>query len=116
MLRLIEIRSYKLTPGGGARFHELVTNLSMPLLRAQNMEVVAFGQSLHDPDAYFLVRAYNDLEHLRSSQDALYSSDAWRLGPRQSIVELIESDWNIVLWLTAAAVDALRQSVRSEGS
>ena len=80
------------------------------------MEVVAFGQSLHDPDAYFLVRAYNDLEHLRSSQDALYSSDAWRLGPRQSIVELIESDWNIVLWLTAAAVDALRQSVRSEGS
>jgi NIPSNAP len=113
MLRLIEIRSYKLKPGSGARFHELVVNQSIPLLRAQNMEVVAFGPSLHDPDAYFLLRAYDSLEHLRSSQDALYSSSAWRDGPRQSIIELIESDWNVALWLTPQAVAAIRESVRS---
>ncbi|MEP6996677.1 MAG: NIPSNAP family protein, partial [Betaproteobacteria bacterium] len=80
---------------------------------AVNMEVVAFGVSSHDPDAYFLMRAYDNLEHLRSSQEAFYSSDAWRKGPRQSIVELIESDWNVVLWLSTQAVDALRESAFS---
>jgi hypothetical protein len=114
--RLVEIRSYKLKPGSGARFHDLVTNQSMPLLRERNMDVVAFGPSLHDPDAYFLVRAYDSLEHLRSSQEAFYSSDAWRMGPRQSIIELIESDWNVVLWLSPQAVAAMRESVHSVAS
>jgi len=116
MKRLVEIRSYKLKPASGARFHELVTNQSMPLLRERGMEVVAFGPSLHDPDAYFLMRAYDSLEHLRSAQEAFYSSDAWRKGPRQSIVELIESDWNVVLWLTPRAVAALRESVHPGAS
>jgi hypothetical protein len=72
--------------------------------------LVAFGPSLHDPDAYFLMRAYDDPEHRRSSQEAFYSSDAWKMGPRQSIIELIEGDWDVVLWLTRAAVDAMRRS------
>jgi len=88
----------------------LVVTQSLPLLREHGTEVVAFGQSVHDPDAYFLVRAYDSLDHLRSSQDAFYSSAAWKSGPRQSIIELIETDWDIVLWLTRAAVDAMRSS------
>jgi hypothetical protein len=110
MQRLVEIRSYKLKPGTGAKFHDLVTKQSLPLLRERNMDVVLFGPSLHDPDAYYLVRAYDSLEHLRSSQEAFYSSDAWRKGPRQSIIELIESDSNVVLWLTPQAVAAIRES------
>jgi NIPSNAP len=110
MQRLVEIRSYRLKPGSGSKFHNLVVTQSLPLLREHGTEVVAFGQSVHDPDAYFLVRAYDSLDHLRSSQDAFYSSAAWKSGPRQSIIELIETDWDIVLWLTRAAVDAMRSS------
>jgi len=110
MQRLVEIRSYRLKPGSGSKFHNLVVTQSLPLLREHGTEVVAFGQSVHDPDAYFLVRAYDSLDHLRSSQDTFYSSAAWKSGPRQSIIELIETDWDIVLWLTRAAVDAMRSS------
>jgi hypothetical protein len=110
MQRLVEIRSYKLRAGSGSKFHDLVVTQSMPLLREYGTEVVAFGQSLHDPDAYFLVRAYDNLDHRRSSQEAFYSSAAWKNGPRQSIIELIEADWDIVLWLTRAAVDAMSHS------
>jgi hypothetical protein len=110
MQRLVEIRSYKLKPGSGGTFHDLVVTQSLPLLYRFGTEVVAFGQSVHDPDAYFLARAYDSLEHRRSSQETFYSSDAWRNGPRQSIIDLIEADWEIVLWLTPAAVDALRNS------
>ena len=110
MRRLVEIRSYQLKPGNGGRFHDLVVNQSMPLLHECGMEVVAYGQSLHDPDAYFLVRAFDNLDHRRSSQEAFYSSDAWRNGPRQAIIALIESDWDIVLWLTGDAISAIRDS------
>jgi hypothetical protein len=64
--RLVEIRSYRLKPGSGPGFHDLVVNQSLPLLQKCGMEVVAFGPSVHDPDAYFLVRAYDSLDHRRS--------------------------------------------------
>ena len=110
MNRLVEIRSYKLNAGRRAAFHALVVTRSLPLLRARNMEVVAYGPSLDDPDGYFLIRAYDDLEDLNASQKAFYSSDEWRNGPRQSIIDSIESDWNAVLWMTREAVDAIRDS------
>jgi hypothetical protein len=113
MQRLVEIRSYKLKAGSGSKFHHLVLTQSMPLLREHGTEVVAFGQSVHDPDAYFLVRAYDNLDHRRSSQEDFYASAAWKNGPRQSIIELIEADWDVVLWLTRSAVDAMRSSFLS---
>jgi hypothetical protein len=76
--------------------------------------VVAFGQSAHDPDSYFLIRAYDSLDHRQTSQAAFYGSDAWRQGPRESIIELIESDLDGVLWLTQEAVEAIRQTQKME--
>lgn len=110
MKRLVEIRTYKLKPGSGPAFHVLVSTRSIPLLAEWGMEVVAFGQSVHDPDGYYLIRAYDDLEHLRSSQEAFYASPAWRQGPREAIVSLIEQDANAVLWLSPEAIDAVRLS------
>jgi hypothetical protein len=108
--RVIEIRSYQLQPGSGAVFHDLVTHQSLPLLAAAGIDVVTHGRSLHDPDAYFLVRAYDSLEHLRSAQAEFYSSAAWRDGPREAIVALIEHDVNAVLWLSVEAIEAMRRS------
>jgi len=110
MQRVVEMRSYKLKPGTGTQFHALVTGQSVPLLNAARMDVVAYGQSLHDPDAYYLIRSYESLEHLKASQEAFYASAAWRQGPREAIVSLIEADANAVLWLSSEGLEALRQS------
>jgi hypothetical protein len=107
MRRVVEIRSYKLKPGTGGAFHALVSRQSVPLHEIAGIDVVTHGQSLHDPDAYYLIRSYESMDHLRSSQEAFYASAAWRQGPRQAIVELIESDTNAVMWLAAEAIDAL---------
>lgn len=109
-LRLVEIRSYRLKVGTGATFHSLVSEQSVPLLRTARMDVVAFGQSIHDPDDYFLIRAYDSLEHLQASQESFYASAAWRLGPREAIIALIEGDANVTLWLPAEAIEAMRRS------
>lgn len=114
MRRVVEIRSYKLRSGAGAAFHALVSQQSVPLHRAAGIDVVAYGQSLHDPDAYYLIRSYENLEHLRSSQESFYASSAWRQGPREAIVELIESDANAVMWLAAEGIATLRESFKGE--
>lgn len=83
MKRVLEIRSYRLKAGSRAAFHALVTEQSMPLHRKWGMDVVSHGPSLHDPDA-------------------------WREGPRDAIVALIEADANTVICLSATVIEGLR--------
>ena len=111
--RLVEIRSYKLKAGEATNFHEAVESTVMPML-GRAMDVVAYGPSAHEPDTYFLIRAYADLADLEAQQAAFYGSDAWRLGPRNAIVPRIESYLNTVLWMSQASVDDLRHSNRDQ--
>ena len=91
------------------QFHELVTTVSLPMLAAVSMEVVAYGCSVSEPDGYYLVRAFDSPEHLTESQDAFYSSSAWLDGPREAVVSLILSHESATMWLSADAVAALRE-------
>lgn len=109
MQRLIEIRTYRLKRGSAAAFHALVSGQSVPLHAAAGIDVVAYGISLHDPDAYYLIRAYDGPAHLEASQRDFYASPAWRQGPREAIIGLIESDANAVLSLSTEAIDAMRR-------
>jgi hypothetical protein len=108
MKRLIEIRSYKLKAGEADAFHDAVTNRVMPMLRAA-MDVVAHGPSAHEPDTYFVVRAFADLADLQAQQEAFYGSQAWRQGPRESIVSRIDTYLNTVMWLSPQAVEDMRR-------
>lgn len=112
MQRVVEIRTYKLKPGTGAEFHRLVGQQSVPLHAAAGMDVVAYGRSLHDPDAYYLIRAYDSLAHLEASQREFYASPAWRQGPREAIIALIESDAHAAMPWPEEAIRSLRQGLR----
>lgn len=106
-MKLLEIRTYKLKPGAAERFVEAFRQ-AMPLLR-QHMEVVAFGRSDHEQESFYLIRAYADREQLQAQQNAFYSSDAWRLGPRQALVECLDDYLNTLLWLSESGVEDLRR-------
>jgi len=110
MKKTVEIRSYNLKPGSREEFHRLVLEKSMPMLERWKVDVVDFGPSLHDENLYYLIRAYDSLEHRQASQDAFYGSDEWRQGPRDAIVGLIESYTTIVIEMEEATVGALRKS------
>jgi len=109
--RVLEIRSYQLQPGSHDDFLRLMTEQSLPLIRAWGMDVVAFGPSLQDADAVYLMRAFDSLQHLEQSQEAFYATTAWRQGPRAAIVSRIVSDANTVLELPEQAIEALRRSL-----
>jgi hypothetical protein len=105
----VEIRSYNLKPGTRDEFHRLFIEEAFPMLKRWNVDVVAFGPSLHDEDSYYLIRRYNSLAHRQQSEDAFYGSEEWRQGPREAIIALIKNYTEIVLELDEVTVQGLRK-------
>jgi hypothetical protein len=108
--RFVEIRSYELKPGTGAQFDRLVEGESVPMLRRHGIDVVAFGPSLYDEDAYYLMRSYASREELERSEAGFYGSEEWRLGPREAILACIDRYVSIVVELDGVAIDGLRKT------
>ncbi len=105
--RYIEFRIYRLHPGTQLDFHNLVEQHSLPLLAAVGMEVVAYGPVAGLADGYMLVRAFDSPEQLQMSQDEFYSSNAWRLGPRDAILGLIDSHESHEAWYSPSMLDSI---------
>jgi ketosteroid isomerase-like protein len=111
--RVLEIRSYNLTPGKRERFHEQFVRESLPLLRRWNVDVVAYGPSRHDRESYFLMRAFSSLEERDRIEQAFYDSPEWRNGPRASVLGAIASYTTIVIQVDDDTLSGLRGSVKS---
>jgi hypothetical protein len=108
MSHVVEVRSYNLKPGARDEFHRLFVREAFPLLKRVQVDVVRFGPSLHDGNSYYLMRRYDNLQQREQSEEAFYGSQAWRQGPREAIIALIENYTEIVLELDEATVQGLR--------
>lgn len=82
---------------------------ALPMLKRWQVDVVAFGPSLHDAESYYLIRAYRSLQDLQQSEDAFYGSDEWRNGPREEILALIESFISVVMEVDNVTLQGLRR-------
>lgn len=109
--RLLEVRTYRIRDGRRAEFDRLFRVGALPLLLKLGIEVVGAGPSIDDELHYVLLRAYRSLDELNMQESAFYGSDAWRDGPRESILACIESFHTVVLETTGEAVDALARSL-----
>ena len=78
------------------------------MLQRWQMDVVAFGPSLHDQDSYFLMRRFDSLAQREESENAFYGSDEWRQGPREAIITLIENYTEVVLEVDEVTLKGLR--------
>jgi len=105
-MKLVEIRTYKLKPGCAERFVAAFQS-ALPLV-SESMDVVAFGRSDHEHESFYLIRAYSGRAQLNEQQDAFYSSDAWRHGPREPLIECLEDYLNTLVWLSEQGVEELR--------
>jgi hypothetical protein len=109
MADIVEIRSYNLKPGQQEEFHRLFKEETCPILRKWQVDVVAFGPSVQDATSYYLIRRYHDLADLEQSQEAFYSSDEWKQGPREPVLACIENFTSIVLTVDPATLEGLRK-------
>ena len=109
MNHLIEIRSINLNTGRRKEFHQLYIQKALPLLKRWHFDVVAYGPSLHDENSYYVIRRYDSLAQREQMEEAYYSSDDWRQGPRDAILALMENYTDIVLELDEVTVQGLRR-------
>jgi len=109
MNHFVEIRSYNLKPGTRHEFHRLFIEEAFPMLKRWNVDVVSYGPSLHDENSYYLMRRFDSLAHREESEDAFYSSDEWRQGPREAIVSLIENYAEVVIKVDEVTLKGLRR-------
>lgn len=87
---VFEILTLDIKPGRRNEFHNVYVTQSVPLLKKWNFNVVAYGPSLHDANSYYVIRRFKSLEDREKSEDAFYSSDDWKSGPRNAIMELVD--------------------------
>ena len=113
MTHIVEVRTYALHPGAGEAYERLFDEEAAPMLWRSGIDVVAFGPSLGEADRYYLIRAFDDLDHRQLSEDAFYGSAEWREGPREPILALIESYLDLVLKLDEPTIDGLRSPPRA---
>jgi hypothetical protein len=109
---ILEIRTYRLKPGTGDEFVRVIREESLPLLECSGVRVVDYGASLVAEDGHeeaYLIRAFASLEARREQEETFYSSDAWRLGPREAILSRIESYHTIVLEASEETALALQR-------
>jgi hypothetical protein len=88
--KVIEILTLDIKPGRRDEFHKKYVAKSVPLLKKWNFNLVAYGPSLHDANSYYVIRAFKSLEDRQVSEDAFYTSDDWKQGPRDAILELVD--------------------------
>lgn len=105
--KIVEILQYTLKTGSGAEFHRIMSEVSVPLHLKHGIDVVAYGNSLHATDSYFLIRAFDNEETMSITLEDFYSSDDWCSGPRKDIISRIELSLKSVLALSQSAVNGL---------
>lgn len=107
-MRTVEILQYTLHKGTGTIFHTIMQEVSVPLHQRHGIDVVSFGNSLHDSDCYYLIRAFESPESMTTALDAFYASVDWRSGPREDIIRSIDTSIKTMMFLPQESVDGLR--------
>jgi hypothetical protein len=110
MSLVVEIRTYNLKPGAQEEFLRLFREQAGPMLARWGVDVIGFGPSLHDENSVYLMRSYASPEERVQSQDAFYGSDEWVQGPREAVLNCLESYATAVMSLDEETVLGLRRA------
>ena len=87
---VFEILTLDIKPGRRDEFHKVYEAQSVPLLKKWNFDLVAYGPSLQDANSYYVIRRFKSLEEREKSEDTFNSSNDWKSGPRNAIMELVD--------------------------
>ncbi|MGH3029588.1 MAG: NIPSNAP family protein [Gaiellaceae bacterium] len=99
---VLDLRTYRLVPGGRDAFDRIFREDALPMLRRHGVQVVAYGPSIADDHHYYLARAFPSAARREEQLDSFYGSDEWRRNHEDAVTELIETYHVVVLPLTPA--------------
>jgi hypothetical protein len=93
---VIEMRTYKLKPGLRAQFLEIFRTKSMPAHAEIGMKIAGPFLSIDDPDIFFFMRGFPDLESRQPMKAKFYESEIWKRELENVLMPMIEK-YDVVL-------------------
>ncbi len=93
---IIEMRTYKTRPGCRAKFLEIFRGRSMPTHAEIGMKVLGPFLSIEDPDVFFFMRGFPDLDSREPMKAKFYEGELWK-NELESIVMPMLEKYEVVL-------------------
>jgi heme-degrading monooxygenase HmoA len=93
---IIEMRTYKLKPGKRAEFLEIFRTRSVPAHDEIGMKILGPFLSIEDPDIFFFMRGFPDLESREPMKAKFYEGELWKRELENLLMPMIEK-YEVVL-------------------
>src|SRR5262249_9518931 len=94
--RIVEMGTYKIKPGRRTRFLEIWRTKSMPAHAEIGMKIVGPFESIEDPDTFFFMRGFPDLESREPMKAKFYEGELWTRELEHVLMPMIEK-YDVVL-------------------
>jgi hypothetical protein len=93
---IIEMRTYRIKPGMRAAFLEIFRTRSMPAHREIGMKILGPFLAIDDPDVFFFMRGFPDLESREPMKERFYEGPLWKQELEHELMPMIEK-YDVVL-------------------
>lgn len=98
---IVEVRSYRITPGRRDEFIEFFEKRSVPALRSHGMKVVGPLIDLENPNKFVFLRGFPSMDDLYRMKSEFYEGKLWKEELESVAMPMIES-YDVVLCETSA--------------
>lgn len=75
---IVEMRTYKITPGKRSQFLEIFRSKSIPAHAEIGMKILGPFLSVEDPDTFFFMRGFPDLPSREPMKAKFYEGKLWK--------------------------------------
>ena len=87
---IVEMRTYKIKPGKRAEFLEIFRTRSTPAHAHIGMKILGPFLSVEDPDTFFFMRGFPDLESREPMKAQFYEGKLWKEELENVLMPMIE--------------------------
>jgi hypothetical protein len=93
---IIEMRTYRTKPGKRTEFLEIFRSKSIPAHHAIGMKILGPFNSIEDPDTFFFLRGFPDLESREPMKAQFYEGELWKRELENVLLPMLEK-YEVVL-------------------
>ena len=93
---IIEMRTYKTKPGRRAEFLDMFRRKSVPAHDEIGMKILGPFLSIEDPDTFFFMRGFPDLDSREPMKAKFYDGELWKNELESIMMPMLEK-YDVVL-------------------
>ena len=87
---IIEMRTYRIKPGKRSEFLEIFRSRSVPAHHEIGMTIAGPFLSVEDPDTFFFMRGFPDLESREPMKARFYEGELWKRELESVLMPMID--------------------------